>query len=73
MTSFPHGDIVAFKKISGSEEILVMVNVRNNTETYSLPAAIQNTTWQNVFTNESVSLETQITFEPYSYLVLKNL
>jgi glycosidase len=73
MTSFPHSDIVAFKKILDSEEILVMVNVRNNTETYSLPASIQNTTWMNVFTNESVSLETEISFESYSYLVLKNL
>ncbi len=71
MSSYPHSDIVSFKKTSGTEEILVLVNVRNNIETYSLPLAIQNTNWKDVFTSESVLLEMQIDFEPYSYLVLR--
>jgi glycosidase len=72
LSSYPHSDIVSFKKTSGTEEILVLVNVRNNIETYSLPPAIQNTNWKNVFTNDLISLGTQYSFDAYSYLVLKN-
>jgi glycosidase len=71
LSGYPHSDIVSFKKTSGTEEILVLVNVRNNIETYSLPSAIQNTNWKDVFTSESVLLEMQTTFEPYSYVVLR--
>jgi glycosidase len=71
LTSYPHNDVVSFKKKSGPEEILVMVNVRNSNKTYSLPPNIQNSTWTNVFTSEPVSLENQLILNSYSYLVLK--
>ncbi|MCB0841146.1 MAG: alpha-glucosidase C-terminal domain-containing protein [Bacteroidetes bacterium] len=67
---YSNNDVVTFQKTSGSEEILVMVNVRNNTVNYSLPAAFANSTWKNVFTNEDVNLGNVVSLEGYGYFML---
>jgi len=63
-------NIVAFEKKSGTDDALVMVNARNSSETFTIPAALQNTTWTNGITGATVTLGTQYTFSAYQYLVL---
>ena len=65
-------DVVAFKRISGSEEVVVIANVRDRQVTYPLPGALTNTSWQHALSDEPVSFESSITLEPFSYLILKN-
>jgi len=64
-------NICAFSRSSSSETVLMMSNLRNNMVNYTLPAEIANTTWKNAFTNEGVSLTSQISLTPYQYVVLK--
>ncbi|MBT1687368.1 alpha-amylase family glycosyl hydrolase [Dawidia soli] len=71
LTSFTHNDIAAFKRTSGSDEYLVLVNTRNTTITYPLDATVQNTTWTNALTSTPVTLTTTVALAPYQYLVLK--
>jgi len=70
LTQYSDNNIVAFEKTSGTDDVLILVNVRNSTQTYSVPAAIQNTTWKNGLTNSNITLTSQYTFQPYTYLVL---
>ena len=56
----------------GNEKVFVASNLRNATVNYTVPSAITNTNWTNAFTGTSTTLGTQITLQPYSYLVLKN-
>ncbi len=66
-------DVCAFTKTYGNEKVLVLVNMRNATKTFTLPAALQNTTWNDVFTTpqSSVTLGTTIDLAPYQYRVFQ--
>lgn len=71
LVSYSNSNVCAFTKISGSETILVVSNLRNTNITYTLPTAVANTQWTDAFSNTTVSLTNQLTLAPYSYLVLK--
>ena len=64
-------DVVAFKRTSGTEEVVVLVNVRGRSITYTLDPALSGTVWINALTNTGVNLSSEIQLSPYSYLILK--
>ncbi|AYB29230.1 alpha-amylase [Chryseolinea soli] len=64
-------NIAAFKRTSGTEEYLILANVRGESKEYVLDASLQNSTWTNVLDNSSVTLTTKVTLGGYGYLVLK--
>ena len=65
-------DIVAFKRVSGTEEVLVLVNARDQQVEYQLPEALINTTWKDAFSDSDITLDNAVSIQPFSYLVLKN-
>ncbi|MEN9612775.1 MAG: hypothetical protein RLZZ628_3589 [Bacteroidota bacterium] len=71
LTPFNDDNVVAFKKVLQTEEVLVFVNVRNAATRYILPAALANTVWKDALDNTTVNLATQLTLTPYQYLILK--
>lgn len=71
LQTYPHNDIVAYKRSKDGEEYLILVNVRNTNNNYSLPAALQNTNWINTLTTATVSLTTSVALQAYDYLILK--
>jgi glycosidase len=71
LTAYNDANVVAFEKTSGSDDVLVLVNAKNSTEAYSVPSALQNTTWVNGITGGNITFSTQYTLQPYSYLLLK--
>lgn len=64
-------DVCAFTKTAGTEQALVLVNVRNSAKEYVLPAALANTTWTNALQGGSITLGTQVSLPAYGYMVLK--
>jgi glycosidase len=70
LTSYNDSNIIAFEKKSGTDDVLILINARNSVQNYSIPAALQNTTWTDGFTNASATLSTQLSFQPYGYMVL---
>lgn len=70
-TNYPDQDIFCLKKVMNNEEILVLVNFRNNQTNFDIPPELQNTNWVNAITNEEVVLMNQLQMGAYSYLVLK--
>ena len=71
LTSYSTTDICAFTKVQGTEKVFVASNLRNATISYTLPAGVANSTWSNAYTGGTVSLSSQLTLQPYSYVVLK--
>ena len=72
LVSYSNSNVCAFTKTSGTETVLVLSNLRNAATNFTLPAAVANTTWVDAFTGASVSLTTQVSLQPYSYVVLRN-
>ena len=70
LTQYSDNNVVAFEKTSGSDDVLILVNIRNSAQTFSIPLALQNTTWKNGLANSNITLTSQYTFQPYTYLVL---
>lgn len=71
LTSYSNTNICAFTKVSGTETVLVISNLRNTTITFTLPTVAAGSTWKDAFTDASVSLGSQLTLPPYSYQVYK--
>lgn len=71
LKSYSSDDVAVFTMTKDEDAVLVLSNLRNQPSKYILPADFQNTEWENALENGPVSLENEITLEPYSYLVLK--
>ncbi|MDJ1484933.1 MULTISPECIES: alpha-amylase family glycosyl hydrolase [Xanthocytophaga] len=71
LRSFSSDDVCVFTKHVEGETILVIANLRNKAVTYSVPGALVNTAWTDVFTNTSTAVSNQISLPAYSYKVLK--
>lgn len=71
LASYSNEDVCAFTKISGTQTVFVLSNLRNASINFMLPTAVANSTWSDGFTGNPVSLTTQLTLAPYSYIVLK--
>jgi len=72
LTSYSSDDVCAFTKTLTPDTVFVIDNLRNAVITYTISAALLNSTWSDVFTGNSVTLSTQVTLQPYSYMVLEN-
>jgi len=71
VTTFTDPNIVAFEKVSATGTALVLVNVRNTTVTYIVPAALTNTVWKDDMNNgATIGLGIVITLPAYGYMVL---
>ncbi|GAC1305232.1 MAG: alpha-amylase family glycosyl hydrolase [Mucilaginibacter sp.] len=71
VTLFSDANVSAFEKVSGTETVLVIVNTRNSVINYAIPAALANTAWTDALNGGTNSLATQVSLQPYEYLVLK--
>jgi glycosidase len=72
LVSYTTPDVCAFTKELGSEKVFVVSNLRNSTQTFTLPSTVANTTWINAMTGTTEALGQSLTLPPYTYLVLKN-
>lgn len=70
LTAYPDNDIVCFEKKSGTDDVVILVNTRNSTINYTVPAAIQGA-WADGLANTAVSLSAQLSLAPYQYVILK--
>jgi len=70
LTAYTDPGIVAFEKVSGTDDVVTLVNATNNTVSYSVPASIQGA-WTDGLAGSSVTLSTQLSLAPYQYVILK--
>jgi glycosidase len=64
-------DVVCFSRSSASEEVLVLVHVRDQALDFAIPAEWQNSAWLDAFTGTPVALETSLQLDGFGYRVLR--
>lgn len=72
LTSYDNNNVCAFTRTAGDSSVLVLVNMRDSTISYPVPAALQNTLWTDAFAGTAVTVGTQVSLTPYQYMVLTN-
>jgi glycosidase len=65
-------DILCFQRTYDTEKVLIMVNARDSTVTYTIPPALQGTTWINALDNSNLTFGASQSLTNYQYLILKN-
>lgn len=70
LKSYSSDDIAVFTMQKGEDTVLVLSNLRNREATYLLPAGFAQTEWTDALNGGSISLGTEVSLAPYSYLVL---
>ncbi len=72
LTSFDNSDVCAFIKVSETDTVFVLSNLRNSDQSFTLPNIIAGAYWYDAFTNAPVSLGTTISLSAYQYKVFTN-
>ncbi|WP_291857032.1 alpha-amylase family glycosyl hydrolase [Marinilabilia sp.] len=70
-TNLNTADVMAFEKVTTDDSVLVIVNVRNNSVRYIVPEALQETVWQNAYSETQTTLGSKVELAPYEYLILR--
>lgn len=69
--TFDHNDVMTFRRIKNTEEVLVIVNVRNASLIYELPQVLVNSVWSDALRDQTVTLENTLNLEAFAYRVLR--
>lgn len=72
LTSYNSNDVICFKKVLNNETVLILINAKNSSISFPIPAEFQNSTWTNALNSNVENLGTDINFSAYQYLILKN-
>jgi len=62
--------VVAFRKDAGAESAVVLVNLRETTQTYSVPVEWQGSIWQNALDNQTDTLYNTLDLEGHGVRLL---
>lgn len=71
LKTYSSADVCAFKKVSESDSVFVLINLRNTAKTFTLPTGIAHTNSLDAFGDTAVTLGTDILLAPYEYRVFK--
>ncbi|UII21215.1 alpha-amylase family glycosyl hydrolase [Fulvivirga ligni] len=71
LISYPDNNALVYVRENDAEKILVMINVRNATTSYTLPEALQNTSWSNLMSGDGTTLNDAVTLNPFEIQLLK--
>lgn len=71
LTNYSSSNVVGFTKTHSNEELLVIVNLRNNNQSFSIPAELINSTWTNTISGAQLTLEPTLALSNYQYHILK--
>jgi glycosidase len=64
--------ISVFSMETDTEKVLVLSNLTSSAAKYIVPAPLSKTAWKNAFGGNPVTIASEITLQPYQYMVLKN-
>lgn len=70
-TYYHTDDVMAFIKTYNGEELLVVVNLRNQTETFEIPTALADSQWTNALDESTLTLSASLELGAFEYIILK--
>jgi hypothetical protein len=62
--------LVCFKRQWEDEEVFILANPSFNTIDFTVPAALQNSTWTDVVSGNTVTLGSNVSMSPYGLMLL---
>jgi glycosidase len=68
---FANNDVAVFKRKSGSDEYLFLVNVRNNNVNYTVDSSFKSASWTNALSDADFTFSSSLALTPFQYLILK--
>lgn len=63
--------IAAFTMKTEKETVLVLSNLTNGTVKYLVPPSLSQNSWSNAFTDQPMTISSEVTLSPYQYIILK--
>ncbi len=74
MTDYSDANICAFSKVSTTEKVVVLVNMRGGSNTYTIPFGLAGN-YKDAYSGAATTLTSgaQITLTPFQYIVLTNV
>jgi len=70
LTSFSDPDIAAFERDTQDDKVVVLVNTRNSSKTFTIPASLKNISWKDAMDGTAVSLDNTLELSAFEYLIL---
>ena len=71
LTAYPDNDVLMFEKVDAAERFLVLVNVRNEQKTVTIPEHWVGREVENEMTDQPITLAKELTLEPFQYLIIE--
>jgi hypothetical protein len=72
VTTHLNADVWCVQKALGNEEVLIIVNMRNQVVNYTLPQSLAQTSWTDVRNGNALTLATVLNLAPYQFYLLQN-
>ncbi len=63
-------ELVCFKRQWNDEEVFIIANPTSNSIDFTIPVALQNTTWTDVVSGNAVNLVSNVSMSPYGLMLL---
>lgn len=70
LMAYGDSNIAVFQKSNASEQVLVIVNSRSTTQSFTVPIALQGN-WTNAITGDLVTFSSSLSLNSFQYLILK--
>ncbi|MNR21721.1 maltodextrin glucosidase [compost metagenome] len=70
-TGYSTNAVSAFTMVNDTEKVLVLSNLTNSAVKYLVAPALKGT-WKDAFSGNAITVGTEVTLQPFQYLVLKN-
>ncbi len=69
ITNYNDSDVICFKKTLDTNEVLILINVRNSNLDFDIPADLQSTNWTDAISNDEVALAEKLAMGPYEFFI----
>lgn len=70
LESFSSADIAAFQRTAGADQVLVLVNTRGSSKSFTVPAGLQGNAWKNARDGSAVTLGNTLDLNGLEYKIL---
>ena len=70
LANYSSSKVVCFTRTTEDETLLVIVNTASSSQSFTIPALLQNQSMTDLITNDMISLSEKVELDPYQYLIL---
>lgn len=70
LVPYSHPNVLAFERVLDGERVLVLLNTRATSVTFSLPTPLRGTDWSDLIDSVNVSFENSVVLKPHELQIL---